>query len=165
MLKLEQCLMFKNNGNSWNIFWHNIIYDSELGLLHIEYRHHILQIVAGRIFNKVMDFSSDQQIQLRSSNYPSDEFTVGALADIKDTSVMFQEKALREKQSKGNHKDVINLAVLHPVVEHDSLFLKPCNNAVKQCMTIYTFKAWMFYSKFTMTAQKESYLICEDFSR
>lgn len=155
-------------------------------LLYLACRHHVLELIAGAVFNKIMPSSSAPDILLFKrfkdswefidQNNFKDALTDDVAADnikgIREEMIEFiTVKLTTERQPRDDYREVMELTLLFlgAPLPYVTRFRYPGANHHARWMAkvIYTFKVWMFRSQFHLTLREQRGLreLCVFFSR
>lgn len=146
-------------------------------MLHLACRHHILELLIGTAFEKVVGKSSGPEVQMfkRFKRFkeqwdfiakesfdaaPSDDFVRDALADVRDEILEFARQQLEEKQPRYDYREFLELSVIFigDVPSRGVSFKAPgaIHHARWMAKVLYVLKIWLFRKQFRLTAKEET---------
>ena len=165
-----------------------VIIEQLLGrdLLYLACRHHVLELIAGAAFKKVLPSSSSPNAQLfkrfkenwefidqdKFEDASTDEVATSGIEHVREELKEFIERALTtETQPRDNYRELMELTLLFlgGSPSRGTRFQAPGANHHARWMAkvIYTLKVWMFRSQFRLTSHEQKGLLdlCVFFSR
>jgi len=146
----------------------------QCNMLYLACRHHVMELLIGIAFEKVVGKSFGPEIQLfkrfreqwdfidKESFHaaPSDDFVQSALADVRGETLEFAQYQLTESQPRDDYREFLELSIIFlgeaPLTGVNFKAPGAIHHARWMAKVLYVLKIWLFRKQFTLTAREES---------